>query len=388
MGCVSDRCDSLLIPGPWHSNNTGCISVNRSHIAPIFQALLAALFFGASAPFAKLLLGEIDPILLAALLYLGSGLGLLVVRAVQQVRGPSVGTEARLKNTDLLWLAGAILAGGIAAPIILLYSLRNTPAATASLLLNFEAVATTLIATFAFKEYVSRRAWGAIVAITLASILLSINPNSEWGLSVGAAGILAACALWGIDNNLTRNIAARNPLTIVTIKGLAAGACSLVLAMALGSRLPGWTTLLGAMILGSLSYGLSNALFIRAMRGLGAARTSALFGTAPLAGIGQSFLFLREGTSLMLWLAIPLVIAGTVLLVSENHSHRHLHEVIIHEHPHSHDDEQHKHDHTASELHAGSHSHPHEHTRYEHEHLHMPDIDHRHTHEAVDKAKH
>ena len=167
--------------------------MKRIYIYPVFQALLAAIFFGASAPLAKLLLGDVEPIPLAAFLYLGSGLGLLVVRGLQRVGKPVAATEARIRKADIKWLAGAILAGGIAAPIILLYSLRATPAATASLLLNFEAVATTLIATLAFKEYVSRRAWGAIVTITLASILLSTDPNSAWGFSLGAAGILAAC---------------------------------------------------------------------------------------------------------------------------------------------------------------------------------------------------
>jgi drug/metabolite transporter (DMT)-like permease len=359
--------------------------MNRTHTYPVIQALLAALFFGASAPVAKLLLAEIDPIPLAALLYLGSGLGLLALKGLQQVGKNTVRAGARLSKTDLPWLAGAILAGGIAAPIILLYSLRDTPAATASLLLNFEAVATTLIATLAFKEYVSRRAWWAIVTITLASILLSANPNSEWGFSLGAAGILAACMFWGIDNNLTRNISARDPLAIVTIKGLAAGTFSSAIAMALGIRFPDWTILLEAMALGCLSYGLSTSLFILAMRGLGAARTSALFGTAPLAGITFSFLIFHDAISLMFWLAILLVVAGTVLLVSENHIHKHLHEVITHEHPHTHDDEHHRHN--PGELNAGSHSHPHDHTRYEHEHQHMPDIEHRHTHKSVDKAR-
>lgn len=362
--------------------------MKRTYIYPVFQALLAAMFFGASAPLAKLLLGDIEPIPLAAFLYLGSGLGLLVVRGLQHVAKPIAAMETPIRKADLKWLAGAILAGGIAAPIILLYSLRATPAATASLLLNFEAVATTLIAALAFKEYVSRRAWGAIVTITLASILLSANPNSAWGFSLGATGILAACALWGLDNNLTRNISARNPLTIVTIKGLAAGAFSLVLAITLGSRLPGWNIILEAMILGGLSYGLSTSLFIWAMRGLGASRTSALFGTAPLAGITFSFLIFRDAISWMLWLAIPLVVAGTVLLVSENHSHKHLHEITVHEHPHIHGEELHKHGHAENELNTGPHSHPHKHTRYEHEHQHMPDIEHRHTHESVDKAKH
>jgi drug/metabolite transporter (DMT)-like permease len=153
----------------------------RNHIYPLFLALLAALLFGASAPLAKLLLGEVEPVLLAAFLYLGSGFGLLLIKSLQRLRRAPVSAEAKIQRTDLVWLAGATLAGGIAAPIILLFGLRTTPAATASLLLNFEGVATTLIAALACRESVSRRAWWAIATITLASIILSVNINSEWG---------------------------------------------------------------------------------------------------------------------------------------------------------------------------------------------------------------
>lgn len=361
--------------------------MKRTHIYSVFLALSAALLFGASAPLAKLLLGEIEPVLLAAFLYLGSGFGLLIIKALQYIGKSSASAEAMIKKEDFIWLAGAILAGGIAAPIILLFGLRETPGATASLLLNFEGVATTLIAAFAFKESVSSRAWSAIVTITLASMILSVNPNSGWGFSVGAVGILAACVLWGVDNNLTRNISAKDPLTIVTIKGLAAGTFSFLLAIIMGNRFPGWNTLFGAMILGSMSYGLSITLFIRAMRELGAARTSALFCTAPLAGIVISFFLFHETTSFMFLLAIPLMVVGTIFLVYEQHAHIHSHEADIHEHSHDHDDGHHEHDHGEGEVYIRSHSHVHEHHCCEHEHHHMPDIHHRHTHSVTINAK-
>ena len=174
----------------------------------MMQALTAALLFGASAPVAKLLLVDIAPISLAALLYLGSAIGVAGVLIFQRTRRRSSAGEAQIKRPDLVWLAGAILAGGIAAPVILLFSLRATPAATASLLLNFESVATTLIAALAFKESISRRAWWAIALITLSGILLSVDSKAGWGFSLGAFGIVAACMLWGIDNNFTRNISA------------------------------------------------------------------------------------------------------------------------------------------------------------------------------------
>ncbi len=352
--------------------------MNRNHIYPILQALIAALLFGASAPLAKLLLGEVEPIPLAAFLYLGSGIGLLAVKLFQRINQKGLASEAQIKKPDYLWLAGAMIAGGIAAPIVLLFSLQNTPAATASLLLSFEGVATTLIAFFAFKESISRRAWWAIALITLASIFLSVNLNAEWGFSLGALGIIAACVLWGIDNNFTRNISAKDPITIVTIKGLGAGTFSLGMAIVLGNKLPAWEVVLGALVLGSLSYGASIVLFIHAMRGIGAARTSALFSSAPLAGMLLSFLVFRELPGWMFLIAFPLMVAGTLFLVSEEHEHDHVHEMTIHEHAHVHDDAHHDHDHEG--VSSGKHSHVHKHDTIVHAHHHMPDLHHRHTH--------
>ncbi len=353
---------------------------NRVQIYPILLALLAALLFGASAPFGKLLLGEVEPIMLAALLYLGCGCGLLIIKAWQYLRKSPTRGEAKLMKADFPWLAGATIAGGIVAPIILLFSLGTTPAATASLLLNIEAVATTLIAALAFKEAVSRRAWWAILTITLASILLTLNIKAFWGFSIGAFGIILACVLWGIDNNLTRNISAKDPITIVTIKGLVAGTFSLILAILVGNPLPTWANVFWGMLLGSLCYGLSITLFIWAMRSLGAARTSALYGTAPLAGIAISFMLFHDEISVMFLLAVPLMVIGTIFLVYEEHSHIHVHETILHEHSHSHDDEHHEPVHGGIEIDTRSHSHTHEHDYTEHEHNHTPDTHHRHTH--------
>jgi drug/metabolite transporter (DMT)-like permease len=241
--------------------------MKSNRIIPIIQALLAALLFGASAPLSKLLLEDISPVLLAALLYLGSGFGLLFVKIMEKaVRGEQ--KEARLARSDWPWLVGAILAGGVIAPIILMVSLRHTPAATASLLLNFEGVATMLIATIVFKEAIGRHAWWAIGLITLASILLSTDYTNQWGFSLSALGVLAACSMWGVDNNLTRNISAKDPLVIVTVKGLGAGLVSLIIALALGNTFPSLGITLLALLLGSLSYGLSIFLFVYAMRGL------------------------------------------------------------------------------------------------------------------------
>ncbi len=353
--------------------------VTRNRTIPAVQALIAALLFGASAPFAKLLLGEIEPVLLAALLYLGSGIGLLIMRLF--LRGDTASQqEAQVGRSDWSWLLGAVLAGGVGAPIALMMSLRNTPAATASLLLNFEGVATTVIALVAFRESISRRAWWSIGVITLSSVLLSLEPGARWGLSLGALGIIAACVLWGIDNNFTRNICVKDPLTIVTVKGLGAGTFSLAVALVLGHHLPGVGIVLRAMLLGCLSYGVSIVLFIHAMRGLGAARTSALFGTSPLAGVILSLLVFRSMPNGLFWAALVLMAAGALLLVNEQHEHEHLHDMVKHEHAHSHDDGHHDHEHDCHS--AGMHSHEHRHEAVRHAHHHMPDLHHWHVHEG------
>jgi drug/metabolite transporter (DMT)-like permease len=353
-------------------------NMNRSHSSSILQALIAALLFGASAPLAKLLLGGVEPIPLASFLYLGSGLGLLGVKFFQHMNKSGEEREARVEKTDVLWLIGAVFAGGVAAPIVLLFSLKNTPAATASLLLNFEGVATTLIAFIAFKEAVSRRAWWAIGLMTLASILLSLSSNAEWGVSLGALGILAACILWGMDNNFTRNISAKDPLVIVTIKGLGAGFFSLGMAIVLVNEFPAWQVILGALLLGGLSYGASIVLFIHAMRGLGAARTSALFATAPISGVVISLLIFREYPGWLFLGALPIMLLGVYLLVNEEHRHYHIHELTVHEHAHSHEDGHHPHAH--EDGFAGVHSHIHQHDKFAHSHHHMPDLHHRHAH--------
>ncbi len=361
-------------------------SAARPQMGAMLKALAAAILFGINAPLSKLLLspsalGQVAPIPMAALLYLGSGVGALLLMAVQR-SDLAAESEARLQRTDVPWLMGALLAGGVAAPIVLMFSLRITPGATASLLLNFEGVATTLLAALAFREAIGPRIWGAVGLITIASAILSWNPSGELGVSVGALGVLAACALWGVDNNFTRNISAKNPLIIVAVKGLGAGLFSLLLALMVGQPLPNIWAGLGAMALGSVSYGLSISLFIWALRDLGAARTSALFSSAPFIGSLLSFWLLREAVDLQFLLALPLMLAGTALLMTERHAHYHHHDFLFHEHRHRHDDDHHQHQHAPDEIPAsGWHSHPHEHQPQTHEHPHTPDLHHRHTHE-------
>jgi len=353
--------------------------MQKQMLTPLARVLLAALLFGASAPLAKIMLGQVEPIPLAACLYLGSGLGASALWAAQYFRNNRLSTEARLTRPDLPWLLGAILSGGVAAPIILLVSLQQTPAATASLLLNFESVATTLIAALIFKESIGRRIGWAVGIITLASLLLSWEPAKAGGLSAGALGIVSACCLWGLDNNFTRNISAKNPLAIVAIKGLGAGAFSLLLTFSLGQHFPPLAAALSAMLLGSVSYGFSIQLFILALRDLGAARSSALFGIAPFAGALLSMVIFRELPQTFFYFAVPVMLTGTWLMLSERHGHHHVHPLVEHNHRHYHEDEHHQHKNPANvPLVKGWHTHPHEHTPLDHEHSHTPDLHHRH----------
>ena len=356
------------------------IQLKGSKFHPMLQAITAALLFGASAPIAKLLLGNIEPVPLAAFLYLGSGIGLLIFKVFQGFRKEYKKAEAGIKNEDIKWLFGSVLVGGIFAPIILMFSLKNTPASTTSLLQNFEGVSTTLIAVFIFKEAIGKRVWLAVAAITSASILLSWNPDSEWGFSIGALGVLLACVFWGLDNNFTRNISAKDPLITVIIKGIGAGSFSLLLAVLLHNEFPDLKIIIGSMLLGFFCYGLSIVLFILSMRNLGASRASAFLGTAPFAGALLSFLLLHELPNILFCAAIPIMIIGAVLLLGEEHIHRHIHDLIEHEHRHNHNDGHHEHEHEHENIKLPEHSHLHKHEVIEHTHAHTPEIHHRHAH--------
>lgn len=346
---------------------------------PEIQALIAAALFGAGAPIAKLLLNQIEPIFLAGLLYLGSGVGLLLTKFVLHAIRENPDVEAPMAKSDIARVLGAMVTGGIAAPIVLMFGLRHTPAATTSLLLNFEVVATVLIAGIIFREAIGRRVWIAVAGITVAGSILSIDVNAAWGISIGVLGVLAACILWGVDNNITNTISAKDPLSIVTIKALGAGIFSITLAFALNTPLPTQVAAIKAMTVGYFTYGLSIVLFILSMRGLGAARAGTLFGVAPFIGAVLSFLIFSNLPDLRFLVALPIMIAGAALLLGEAHSHEHLHCGLDHEHRHTHDDEHHNHSHSQNGK-CHSHSHPHFHNEIRHNHPHTPDLHHRHGH--------
>ncbi|UWG98462.1 EamA family transporter [Dehalobacter sp. DCM] len=353
---------------------------NRLFWFPILQIIAAAALFGASVPLAKLLLGDIAPVPLAGFLYIGSGMGMLLWRVLFKADQGSC-REAKIVKQDWPWLIGAISSGGIAAPIVLMVSLKQAPASTAALLLNFEGVATTIIAGIVFKEHIGKRIWGAVLLIAVASIALSWNTSGQWGFSLSAVGVLAACGLWGADNNFTRNISAKDPYMIVAIKGSCAGIFSLLLAQIIGQPFPHLSYAVMAMFLGCLSYGCSIVFFIQGMRELGSARTSALYGIAPFLGAVLSIALYREVPEIQFIVAMPVMILGAILLLKEDHVHWHRHHYTEHEHRHCHSDGHHTHSHQGdTKLEKNYHSHVHQHEETEHWHGHTPNIHHRHSH--------
>ncbi|MGD9895694.1 MAG: DMT family transporter [Candidatus Methylacidiphilaceae bacterium] len=346
--------------------------MNRS----VLCALLAAALFGVSTPFTKLLTGEVSPILLAGLLYLGSGAGLTLVRLVRDGGWKPSG----LLPLEWPWLMGAILFGGVLGPIALLFGLTSTAASTASLLLNLEAVLTAVMAWVVFRENTDLRIALGMLAIVAGGIVLSWSGGEgERSNGMGPLAIVAACLCWAVDNNLTRRVSASDALFIAGTKGAVAGAVNVALAFVLGVRLPGCAALLGTMAVGLLGYGVSLVLFVLALRGLGAARTGAYFSTAPFFGAATSLILLREPTSVAFWFAAALMGCGVWLHMIERHEHEHVHEPIEHSHRHVHD-EHHRHEHAFEWRADEPHEHRHRHERIVHKHPHLPDIHHRHGH--------
>jgi drug/metabolite transporter (DMT)-like permease len=344
------------------------------------MAILAAALFGASTPFSKLLVGRISPLLLAGILYLGSGVGLAVWIGLRVLWLKHKDRETRLRREDLPWLGAAVLAGGVIAPVLLMLGLALTPASAASLLLNLEGVLTALIAWFVFKENFDRRILLGMAAILSGGIVLSWQSHPQFGLPWGSLGIAGACLCWAIDNNLTRKVSTADPMHVAAIKGLVAGTVNVGLAILVGLRFPEAPEAIAAGTLGFLSYGVSLTCFVLALRHIGAARTGAYFSTAPFIGAALSLLLLHERPLPFFWLAGVLMIVGVWLHLTEHHSHPHRHEAMTHEHLHWHD-EHHQHVHEPTDPPGEPHSHVHHHPELAHFHPHYPDIHHRHGHE-------
>ena len=342
----------------------------------MFAALGAALLFGASTPLAKALLGAVPPVLLAGLLYAGSGIGLWSARIVRDrgVKG------ATLSREEWPWLAGAIVAGGVFGPMLLMYGLTRTSAAAASLLLNLEAVLTALLAWIAFRENADRRIVLGMALIVAGGALLAwpVSDTGRTNLS-GALAVAGACACWAVDNNLTRKVSASDPLFIAGTKGLVAGFTNVALALAGGAHLPAPAVSAAAMGVGFAGYGVSLVLFVLALRGLGSARTGAYFSTAPFVGATIAIVAFGEALSPFFWWAAALMAGGVCLHLIEVHEHEHTHEPQTHTHAHRHD-EHHRHEHPGGWDGREPHTHAHTHRLLVHRHPHYPDLHHRHGH--------
>jgi drug/metabolite transporter (DMT)-like permease len=346
----------------------------------VVLALMSAALFGVSTPAAKTLLGSVDPIILAGLFYCGAGVGVAILRRVgRSVVSQPHASEVGLSRKEVPWLAGAIAAGGILGPVLLMSGLARTEAATASLLLTLEGAATALMAWFIFHENFDRRIALGMGCLVTGAIVLSWSGQPSLSGLLGPLAIVGACVAWGLDNNLTRKVSLADPLQIVELKGLIAGPVNLALGLSAGGALPPLSASVIAGVVGFLGYGVSLALFIVALRHLGTARTGAYFSTAPFLGTVAAVVFLQEPVTAQLVVAGLLMGLGVWLHLTERHEHEHMHEPMEHAHPHVHD-EHHQHEHAPDDPPGEPHTHVHRHERLRHKHPHLPDMHHTHRH--------
>ena len=344
------------------------------------MALGAALLFGVGAPYSKLLLEQVRPLTLAAFLYIGAGLALLVMLLLRRACRVGSGAEAALRGTDLPLLAGAILCGSILGPSLLMYGLERVSAVTGSLLLNLEPPLTILIAVAWYREHLGGRQVGATVLILAGTALVAYRPAEPGSQGLGILAVGLASLSWAVDTNLNQRLSLRDPVSLGAIKCLAGGAVMLAFVLFAGEEWPEARAIGGALVLGAISYGASIVLFFRALRELGAARVAAYFATAPFVGALASVAVLDERLRGADLLAMGLMAAGLGLLLRETHDHEHVHEEMEHDHAHAHD-EHHAHDHGPGMVIAGTHAHPHRHAPIVHAHRHVPDLHHRHRHD-------
>ncbi len=340
-------------------------------VSGISAAFVSALLFGASTPFAKFLLNDISPWLLAGLLYLGAGIGLGLLGLLRR------GVRAKLSANEWPWLLGAIASGGVIGPVLLMVGLTGASGSTASLLLNAEGVFTALLAWFVFRENFDRRIALGMIAIVAGAVVLSWSGTMDMDTLWPPLAILGACFFWGLDNNLTRKISLSDAQQITTIKGLVAGTTNVTIALFLGAKLPAMSFVLSAGLVGFFGYGVSLVLFVIALRDLGTARTGAYFSTAPFVGAIVAIPLLGEAVTVQLIVAGLLMALGVWLHLTEVHEHEHTHETMDHSHAHSHDEH---HDHIHGTMPEGEHIHRHRHEPRRHKHPHFPDAHHRHSH--------
>ncbi len=344
----------------------------------ILAVLVSSILFGASTPLARALVGAMDPLWLAGALYAGSGAGLSLWLLVRRRRDAAA--TPLIVRAHVPWLAAAIVCGGILAPVAFAFGLRAATGATASLLLNLESVFTVAFAWFLFGEHRNGRVVAGMALIVIACALLGVDDSPATATWQGAGLIAVACLLWALDNNLTRKVAANDAVAIAAAKGIAGGAVNLTLAALIAGAPPAAAPLLATATLGLAGYGISLALFVVGMRGLGAARASAYYALAPFIGVAVAFLVLGEAAPPAFWPALGLMSVGVWLHLTERHVHEHTHAPIAHSHPHMHD-EHHRHAHDFAWDGREPHVHPHTHASIRHRHAHFPDLHHDdHTH--------
>ena len=330
----------------------------------IIFAILAAAFYAINVPLSKVLLSHVGETTMAALLYLGAGVGIGMLSLFNK---KDVQSSEKLTKSDLPYVIGMIVLD-IAAPILLMLGISRGSSANASLLGNFEIVATTVIALAVFGEAVSKRLWIAIALITLSSIILSFEGTDSFKFSYASLFVLAAAACWGLENNCTRKISSKSTYQIVILKGVFSGLGALAIALIKREAFPGLGYITAALALGFVAYGLSIFLYVRAQSTLGAAKTSAYYAVAPFIGAFLSFVILREKLSWTYFAALIIMIGGAALVVIDtlkrNHTHLHVHtfththdgsthtHTVTHEHEHDHylSDEKHGHHHSKAEL--------------------------------------
>ena len=312
----------------------------------ILYAFLAAVFYAINVPVSKLLMAQIEPTTMAALLYLGAGLGMSVLSVIDRSD-----KGEKLDQNDLPFVIGMIVLD-IAAPIFLMLGISYGSSANASLLGNFEIVATTLIALLLFKEKVSRRLWAAIGLITLSSIMLSFEETGSFRFSYGSLFVIAATICWGLENNCTRSISSKDTYEIVVLKGIFSGLGALIIALLKHESMPSFIYIAAALLLGFVAYGLSIFLYVRAQNLIGAAKTSAYYAAAPFIGSFLSFVFLKEELTGIYLLSLLVMSAGASLVVADTLAHSHEHE---HQHTYSHFHNGHMHTHTIVHCHAHDH---------------------------------
>lgn len=353
----------------------GRIPMKTKNIATLF-AILAAALYAINIPLSKLLLERVEPTMMAAFLYLGAGAGLFLYGLAAGRKGK----EEPLTGKELPYTVGMILLD-IAAPVLLMLGLERTNSANASLLNNFEIVATSLIAFLVFKEQLSKRLVAAIALVTLSSVILGLEGEGSFRFNTGSLYVLGASCCWGLENNCTRMLSSKSSVQITTIKGIFSGLGSLIVALILGERIPGAVWILAVMVLGFVAYGLSINFYIKAQKNLGAAKTSAYYSIAPFLGVAFGMILLGERPGLQFYLGLAIMAAATVLMVKDTvalqHSHEHTH---VHCHEHCHGELVHTHEHAHTHTHTHVHGedesvHGHTHEKIQgHEHVHSEEL--------------